>query len=71
MKATKSRSYPGLNPFPCRMQNGSVVLNEECHCGHLRTEHETVIAFGHGACSKRTCGCQRFTWKRMIKEVQS
>jgi hypothetical protein len=53
----------GLNPFP-RVTPTRVVLDEECRCGALRTEHGTRFAFGHGACERT--GCAQFTWVGMV-----
>ena len=50
----------------------SVVVEDElCDCGHLRSEHNTLIPNipsleGHGACQK--CRCIKFTFHKFIIE---
>ena len=43
--------------------NWDNVVDENCNCGHLRSDHRDlhpVFAKGKGACKK--CKCERFTW---------
>jgi hypothetical protein len=50
------------SPFPLRTSLG-VIVDETCRCGHARTEHsDTVVAYGHSACSMLACDCFKFTW---------
>lgn len=60
-----SRSFLGRSPFPATLPNGKVVVDEMCHCGHLRSEHRTILAFGHGDCTMCK-DCPKYTWKAMI-----
>jgi hypothetical protein len=55
---------PMNNPFPRIWHNGTVILDELCHCGHLRSEHTDTISFGHGMCER--CPCLKFTWFAMV-----
>lgn len=49
------------SPFPCLTKHG-IVVDEECQCGALRTDHaSSEIAFGHGA--HAPTACQAFTWR--------
>jgi hypothetical protein len=57
-------SDPTANPFPFSLRSGRVVVDEECACGHRRTEHGPTLAFGHGTC--RRCPCVLFTWMRWV-----
>ncbi len=58
------------NPFPATLPDGTIVIDEKCRCGHLRSEHQSALrgaAFGHGRCKKsRFCGCQKFSWAERI-----
>ena len=45
------------------------VIDEECHCGHLRSQHQDTLQAGHGACTK--CSCPNFTWKRFVYALAS
>jgi len=45
------------------------VIDEECHCGHLRSQHRDTAQAGHGCCAK--CDCTKFTWKRFVYELAS
>ena len=57
---------PFCNPFPRKMPDGRVVLDEKFCCGAARTEHGPgrFGAFGHGACERT--GCPQFTWAEMV-----
>lgn len=43
---------------------GGTIINEECFCGALRTEHADTTAQGHGGCE--STGCKKFTWKGFV-----
>jgi hypothetical protein len=48
------------SPFPCKMPDGRILIDEKCACGCRRSEHEdTPLEYGHG---KGPAGCERFTW---------
>lgn len=54
-------------PFPMKHGKLGLILNERCRCGHLRTEHfDSLVAFGHGECTKDDCNCGKFSWKEFI-----
>ena len=49
------------SPYPAALfDDGAVVLDEKCLCGHLCSEHADTISYGHGFCGE--CGCIRFAW---------
>jgi hypothetical protein len=54
--------YNPTKPFPHRLPNGSIILDEECSCGHRRTAHASTVAFGHGHCFVTKCECIKFSW---------
>ena len=54
--------HEAADPFPMELSNGTLILDETCACGHLRSGHHDTVAYGHGACASRTCPCQQFTW---------
>lgn len=56
---------PFTFPFPYKTRRGTVV-DERCYCGHLRTEHSTLLAPGHGPCPIKKCDCAKFTWKSYV-----
>jgi len=49
---------------------GDFVVNSVCGCGHLETEHGSLLVGGikvenhGGSCCKGRCGCEKFTWER-------
>jgi hypothetical protein len=49
---------------PVKLPNGSIVVNERCVCGKLRTDHGSTITPGHGPCVES--GCAAFTWKEFV-----
>ncbi len=59
------------NPFPRTVPNGRVITDEKCVCGGLRSEHETLITWGHGpgkanADKPLTRDCPRFRWASFV-----
>jgi len=57
----------GMIYEPWKARNGKTVINEECDCGALRSEHKDnhpIFARGHGSCART--GCNRFTWKGFV-----
>lgn len=36
------------SPFPFKTPTGTVITDERCTCGALRSQHENSIAYGHG-----------------------
>ena len=52
-------------PYPAELLKGQTVeqtiVDAKCVCGHLQSEHNDTIAYGHGDCS-RLCHCRKFTW---------
>jgi hypothetical protein len=65
------------SPFPYRIKSGPnrgrIILDEECTCGHVRSDHCDTTAYGHGACAfgdgvdgVEPCPCSKFTWARAI-----
>jgi hypothetical protein len=68
------RSVPGMltetfHFCPRLTPDGSIIINELCRCGALKTEHDGGrfgdLTRGHGAC-KRT-KCPKFTWVLTVK----
>lgn len=50
------------SPFPAKLSDGRVLLDEICTCGSFRTEHQdTPLEFGHGP-GPIPEHCSRFTW---------
>lgn len=45
----------------------SHLIDENCHCGHKRSEHtDTLFNYdGHGRCLR--CSCEQFTYKSFIE----
>jgi hypothetical protein len=41
----------------------TLVKDEICTCGHLKSKHAGLN--GHGACTK-TCTCRQFTWAKWV-----
>lgn len=58
------------NPFPINVGNRviSVIVDERCVCGKLRTEHADTAEYGHGPAFAGLC--DRFTWKEFIWRTQ-
>lgn len=56
------------SPFPKALPSGEVVVDEQCTCHHMRTQHAPHFAFGHGGCNVDRCPCVKFTWARSILE---
>lgn len=54
------------SPFPRRMTNGKVNVDEVCQCGHKRSKHHDSLAYGHGNCSASGCDCDRYRWGKML-----
>ena len=59
------------SPFPLHLHtaDGSplTIADEQCKCGHWRTDHADTVSYGHGAChsgekSVLACSCKQFTW---------
>lgn len=41
------------------------IVDEQCSCGHMRSEHADNWVRGHGRC--RCCTrCIKFTWTRFV-----
>lgn len=51
------------SPFPFRI-GGNLVIDEQCQCGHGRTEHNDTISYGQGACTR--CDCVKYSWKKWV-----
>jgi len=43
-----------------------LIIDELCHCGALKSEHDGVI--NHGGCEETDCF--KFTWKSRLDEAQ-
>ena len=43
------------------------IVDELCHCRHLRSEHNDRFDKGHGSCQK--CGCGQFTWYSFLYDM--
>jgi hypothetical protein len=52
-----------VNPFPI-----GDVIDEECSCGHLRTEHAQAADFGLGECLQDGCPCAGFDLAASVEE---
>ncbi len=58
------------SPFPYDWKKAkaptATIIDEDCACGHRRSDHFDTLAFGHGNCS--ICGdCQKFTWTAFVQ----
>ncbi|MFA5376721.1 MAG: hypothetical protein WC455_13315 [Dehalococcoidia bacterium] len=55
-----------LNYSDKKLPDGSVILDELCHCGHLMSEHNDDNPYypGHGQCLR--CECKQFTWTEFV-----
>ena len=61
------KTHTGLPcPFPWKRNDGSVVVDELCACGHMRSQHRDSPAWGHAECSGRGCPCCKFTWREFV-----
>jgi hypothetical protein len=54
--------HRATNPFPFRQKGGNTVVDAECHCDHLMSQHFDRRIFGAGKCGERRCRCDRFGW---------
>lgn len=56
------------SPFPRKLPDGRVVVDELCQCGCLRSQHYHSIAWGHGCCrqEKQVCNCPKFAFKAFV-----
>lgn len=52
------------SPFPMRLNPSTIVTDERCRCGALRSEHADRYAYGHGACGYTDC--PQFTWVSFV-----
>jgi hypothetical protein len=53
------------SPFPRKLPDGRVVVDEFCTCGCKRSGHNHSIAWGHGSCA--TCRiCPKFSFKAFV-----
>lgn len=59
-------SDPKNSPFPHKLCDGKVWIDELCRCGANRSEHEDGYggAYGHGHCVRTNC--DRFRFKRFV-----
>jgi hypothetical protein len=48
------------------MSDGTVVVDEKCGCGHLKSEHRATLRPGHGSCLR--CPCTQYRFKTFIFE---
>jgi hypothetical protein len=55
-----------LNYSDKKLPDGSAILDELCHCGHLMSEHNDDNPFypGHGRCLR--CECKHYSWKEFV-----
>lgn len=56
------------SPFPRQLSSTRTVVDEICHCGGFRSEHEDTLLYGNGKCVKT--GCRQFTWTDFVVEVE-
>jgi hypothetical protein len=54
--------HTAANPFPVKTPKGTFIIDEECQCGGLRSQHKDTISYGHGSMGT----CPKFTWKRFL-----
>lgn len=60
------------SPYPMSSVNadgvGPLVLDEQCTCGCLRSQHFDLLCveFGGGGCGTIECTCTKFTWAKFI-----
>jgi hypothetical protein len=54
--------------FPFQTRDGKAVVDEQCSCGHKRSQHEDRFSLGHGYCLD--CNCKQFTWTKWIYEKE-
>jgi hypothetical protein len=47
-----------------RIEDGKQVIDEQCRCNHLRSEHNDRMGIGHGNCTQ--CECNQFTWVKSV-----
>jgi len=45
------------------------IIDELCHCGHLQSDHNDTVQFGHGVCTK--CDCPKFTFVSYVVVTDS
>lgn len=66
--ATKPRfvNEDVLRIFPWTTPKGRVIVDEQCSCGHNRSNHGNTLAPGHGECLRDDCNCRKFTWTEMV-----
>jgi len=51
-------------PFPHKLPDGRIIVDEKCSCGCRRSEHEdSTYEYGHG---KGPAGCEQFVWVSWI-----
>ena len=62
-------------------QLGGVVVDEMCHCAHLKSEHgsrtlslgnDQMLRQGHeGSCCAGICACSGFQWARFVTKEEA
>lgn len=59
---------PTESPFPFALRNGTLVTDERCTCGALRSQHASTMAYGHGPRHSPDGAvlCERYTWARFV-----
>jgi len=63
---TQSTWHYVVSPFPRRLPDGRVIVDEKCRCGHLRSEHnDTLLNYGHGSLPGV---CDQFSWINFVME---
>lgn len=50
------------------LNDGTIIVDEMCECGHLRSAHMDTFSVGHGRCRVPLCDCKKFTWKEFVYE---
>ena len=60
-----------------RMKDGTIIVGEQCQCGHpgivhadlvtiIKEDNSILLENHHGPCCVSGCGCNQFTWEQFI-----